>query len=323
MKLIDYPLCHIHSPIFCETNDSFRVISDIDSKIVHTTAISRSKTYILLHITSDDSVNILGSTNTIHTYNIVDFFVPPSPEATYYFTNFYNKLINYDDYNIQASAESESELNTNTVSLEGMNLFYPPPDISLIKPYKSLPSVNLQKKDLYLRDQMIRFDWNNANVPQKPNECYAKEMCTSDVYTQAIAFLNNLFAKKPIVCKAELEQKRGEIESLGMTTTCILKHLPLLAYYTDYGPWLRCWIRFGYDPRGDYKNYVHQRLSKFRIKQHFLYEDRELLDVIERNEDKFVKKWWDKEYGFFKKSLLRFLKRRERGKNIENFVGNK
>lgn len=319
MKLIDYPFCHVHSPIYCEQRNSFRVNLSLDSKAIHSTEKSKYKTFILLEI-DDKSIEIKGSTNSVFEYGIVDFYVPPKSGSSEYFSNFYNVLMNNDDYDIKK--RSEDVVEPNEISFDGMNLFYPPPDISFAKPFTLLPGLNLSNRNEQRLNQIVKFDWESDDVPLNPVPEYKEKMSKHQLYDKAISFLNHLLSEQSIISKAELSKKRALIESLGMTQTCILNHLPIVAYYSAYGPWLKCWIKFGYDARRDYKNYVFQRLSKFRIKLNFLYEDKELLKIVEKNEDKFIKKDWDKETGFMKRDLIRFIKRRERGKNIDYLVGN-
>lgn len=321
MKLIDYPLCTIHSPPFCENLNSFRISSNLDSKAVHTTEINKSKTYLLLETDDEGGVSIKGHTHTIYEYGIVDFYIPPENGAVDYFSNFYNVLLTNDEFEIRDRAEDVHE--TNHIALDGLKLFYPPPDISLVKPLRNLPGINANLNMNPVMNFVVKFDWESDQVPESPSVEYHEKMMIGANYTKVMAFLNELLLEQPIICKSELHKKKKYIESLGMTQTAINTHLPLVSYFTAHGPWLRCWIKFGFDPRVDYKNYRFQRLTKHRIKLNFLYEDLELLKIVEKNEDKFIKRKWDKETGFFKHDLIRFIKRREKKNKIDYLAGDK
>ncbi|KAM3702172.1 hypothetical protein ACJW31_04G005100 [Castanea mollissima] len=78
-------------------------------------------------------------------------------------------------------------------------------------------------------------------------------------------FLTNLFDERPIWPKESLNERFLD-KGLSFTIEMFRRHLSRIAYYFSSGPFLRFWIRKGYDPRKDPGSCIYQRID-FRVPQ--------------------------------------------------------
>ncbi|KAM4105605.1 hypothetical protein ACB094_04G004200 [Castanea mollissima] len=78
-------------------------------------------------------------------------------------------------------------------------------------------------------------------------------------------FLTNLFDERPIWPKESLNERLLD-KGLSFTIEMFRRHLSRIAYYFSSGPFLRFWIRKGYDPRKDPGSCLYQRID-FRVPQ--------------------------------------------------------
>ncbi len=83
--------------------------------------------------------------------------------------------------------------------------------------------------------------------------CYKGSNCS--LSWPDLALLLQLFQARPIWGRSAL------VHNLRWKRVreCSLKAiLPAYAYYMPHGPWIRVWIRFGYDPRADPASRIYQ-----------------------------------------------------------------
>uniref|UniRef100_A0A2N9E158 Transcription factor IIIC subunit 5 HTH domain-containing protein n=1 Tax=Fagus sylvatica TaxID=28930 RepID=A0A2N9E158_FAGSY len=78
-------------------------------------------------------------------------------------------------------------------------------------------------------------------------------------------FIANLFDERPIWPKESLTERLLD-KGLSFTVEMFRRHLSRIAYYFSSGPFLRFWIRKGYDPRKDPDSRIYQRID-FRVPQ--------------------------------------------------------
>lgn len=57
--------------------------------------------------------------------------------------------------------------------------------------------------------------------------------------------LHSVFNARPIVSRQYIS------EMTGMSANSLTRLLPVVAYFFNDGPWLKCWVRYGVDPRVD------------------------------------------------------------------------
>ncbi|KAM0676946.1 General transcription factor 3C polypeptide 5 [Binucleata daphniae] len=364
----------------------FRLSQEIDSKLMTSDYKEYQKTFVMITIKNEyKNENVNGNTNykidvvdsTMCIYNFnqfVDFFIPC--DASHY-CNLYEKLLCTDIEKFDCTQNSADSITNFTA--EPLP-FYCVPNLSLVKPYKTLP-VDIIHCDVKPQANAIIFDWSSKSVPTKPDDKYANEMQQKEEYSFVINFLEKAFneqkicdkthskisyknfceyykkyykkfMKEGIIVMKENEDKvtnmqqeyksedNGEDYTNNVYNTqqdnktnisaikkiisksAYFSYLPLVSYHTLKGPWSRCWIKFGYDPRQDYKNYVYQRLTKYKFTGlvNFLFEDSTIYNILKQNESKYVTKKYTKENGFFKKDFINFLAKYCKKKNIEKIT---
>ncbi|CAI8612601.1 unnamed protein product [Vicia faba] len=72
--------------------------------------------------------------------------------------------------------------------------------------------------------------------------------------------VSRLFDEKPIWCKNSLTERLLE-KGLSFSHGMIRRLLSRIAYYFSSGPFLRFWIKKGYDPRKDPDSRIYQRID--------------------------------------------------------------
>lgn len=88
-------------------------------------------------------------------------------------------------------------------------------------------------------------------VPVRPTAALPEHV--SRAHAHLLSQLEQLFAQRPIWTKVAIEGR------LGRTRSDALKLLlPSVAYFFTTGPWSRCYVRFGYDPRASPDSRIYQ-----------------------------------------------------------------
>ncbi|XP_065860853.1 uncharacterized protein [Euphorbia lathyris] len=102
------------------------------------------------------------------------------------------------------------------------------------------------------------------NIKEIPKEINWKAVIAvdSDLYVWQMA-VAELFEERPIWPKDALTE-RLLVKNLKFTIQTLRRLLVAVAYYFIAGPFLRFWIRKGYDPRKDSDSRIYQRLD-FRV----------------------------------------------------------
>ncbi|CAK8564535.1 unnamed protein product [Lathyrus sativus] len=108
------------------------------------------------------------------------------------------------------------------------------------------------------REPVLALDFHIKEIPKKVNwEEYIPK--GSDQWESQMA-VSRLFDEKPIWCKNSLTERllsKGLSFSHGM----FRRLLSRIAYYFSSGPFLRFWIKKGYDPRKDPDSRIYQRID--------------------------------------------------------------
>lgn len=169
------------------------------------------------------------------------------------------------------------------------------------------PKIFAEKKE----NRIICFDWNGS-VPNNQNE--SEDMITS--YLRSILLDNPILNKRHKTLMAdEFFIKTG----FKTSQTSIYKKLPLLCYYMKKGPFNKCWIRFGYDPRLHKDSYKYQRLMRYKLNQkiHFIFEDINLQKEIEANKESLLRYIFCTRNGWFREELINYVKKYFKEKSLK------
>ncbi|KAB1218180.1 General transcription factor 3C polypeptide 5 [Morella rubra] len=112
-------------------------------------------------------------------------------------------------------------------------------------------------------EPVLALDFNIKEIPKRVNwEKYVPQ--GSDQWEWQM-ILSNLFDERPIWPKESLTERLLD-KSLSFTVEMLRRLLSRIAYYFSSGPFLRFWIRKGYDPRKDPDSRIYQRID-FRVPQ--------------------------------------------------------
>ncbi|KAK1388933.1 general transcription factor 3C polypeptide 5-like [Heracleum sosnowskyi] len=101
----------------------------------------------------------------------------------------------------------------------------------------------------------------NSDVPRKVN--WEKYLAKSSEQWQWQMAVCNLFEERPVWKKDSLAEKLHD-KGLRIGDNMLRRLLYRAAYYFSNGPFLKFWIRRGYDPRKDVESRVYQRID-FRV----------------------------------------------------------
>ncbi|KAL4631840.1 hypothetical protein ACB092_04G006600 [Castanea dentata] len=103
----------------------------------------------------------------------------------------------------------------------------------------------------------------SKNIPKKVN--WEEYVTQGSNQWEWQMFLTNLFDERPIWPKESLNERLLD-KGLSFTIEMFRRHLSRIAYYFSSGPFLRFWIRKGYNPRKDPGSCIYQRID-FRVPQ--------------------------------------------------------
>nr|XP_023871990.1 general transcription factor 3C polypeptide 5-like isoform X1 [Quercus suber] len=112
-------------------------------------------------------------------------------------------------------------------------------------------------------EPVLAIDFNIKEIPKKVN--WEEYVTQGSNQWEWQMFLTNLFDERPIWPKESLNERLLD-KGLSFTIEMFRRHLSRIAYYFSSGPFLRFWIRKGYDPRKDPGSCIYQRID-FRVPQ--------------------------------------------------------
>lgn len=112
-------------------------------------------------------------------------------------------------------------------------------------------------------EPVLAIDFNINEIPKRINwEEYISE--GSDQWESQMA-VSRLFDERPIWTKHSLNERLTD-HGFALGPHMLRRLLSRVAYYFSTGPFLRFWIKKGYDPRKDPESRIYQRID-FRVHQ--------------------------------------------------------
>ncbi|XP_057806849.1 uncharacterized protein LOC131021609 isoform X1 [Salvia miltiorrhiza] len=173
-----------------------------------------------------------------------------------------------------AAIEPESE-NADPVNVDQDDLMIlVPPLFSLkVRPQKIIlkPSGDLslkKKQDTVVQkrseleiDQCLAIDFNIKEIPKKVD--WEKSIARESDLWQWQTIVCELFEERPVWVKYSLAEQLLD-RGVNVADRVLKRLLFLAAYYFSNGPFMRFWIRKGYDPRKDPESRIYQR-TDFRV----------------------------------------------------------
>lgn len=310
--LLDLPL-PIESPSDITTTEPLKIQLHITPNIDSKTLTSSKKRGTFFYI----KTNPLRIENITHEKQ--EFITPADFHIGFqdpHFHEMYHKTIG-------VAPEDTIEYYKNINVIAKAPVAYPS-ILSSHTPYKTIPmkfKVNKTEYDV----KIVEYVFGDSDIPTEPIKEYYEKMKESRFFDKIICHLRQIFEERPILNKTNelLDVKLfNEKYDLNISKYFYYSFLPLVAYFTKKGPWQRCWIKFGYDPRKDYLNYKYQRISKYKIGniKDFLNFMPDIEKNVLENESKYISKNYCDDMGFFKKELIKYLKKSARKDKIDEIV---
>ncbi|KAM6595631.1 hypothetical protein CsatA_006155 [Cannabis sativa] len=130
----------------------------------------------------------------------------------------------------------------------------------VLSPKKNQEEVAQPECDVDM-EPVLGIDFNINEIPKRINwEDYIPQDSTPWESQMAVS---NLFDERPIWIKRALNERLLD-KGFNFVHSMLRRLLSRVAYYFSSGPFLRFWIRRGYDPRKDPESRIYQRVD-FRV----------------------------------------------------------
>ncbi|XP_057767251.1 uncharacterized protein LOC130987660 [Salvia miltiorrhiza] len=133
----------------------------------------------------------------------------------------------------------------------------PSGDLSLKKKQDTV----VQKRSELEIDQCLAIDFNIKEIPKKVD--WEKSIARESDLWQWQTIVCELFEERPLWVKYSLAERLFD-RGVNVPDRVLKRLLFLAAYYFSNGPFMRFWIRKGYDPRKDPESRIYQR-TDFRV----------------------------------------------------------
>ncbi|KAL7134463.1 hypothetical protein ABFS83_11G028700 [Erythranthe nasuta] len=140
------------------------------------------------------------------------------------------------------------------------------PDTIVLKSSGEISLKKKQKGDVEPREEMeiepcLAIDFNIKEIPKKVN--WEKSVSRNSDRWHGLMAVCELFDERPVWVKKSLAEQLHD-RGLNVENKMLKRFLVVVAYYFSNGPYLRFWIRKGYDPRQDPESRIYQR-TDFRV----------------------------------------------------------
>lgn len=111
------------------------------------------------------------------------------------------------------------------------------------------------------KQSLYRIDFTlDQPIPQKPTALAPAR--ASAIERHVLARLVALFDRRPVWTRLSLDKQLGGSEGEPAAPQSVVKAmLPYVAYYYLTGPWSRCYVKYGYDPRASPDSRIYQAVD--------------------------------------------------------------
>lgn len=311
-ELVNYPfkIDNEENLILYRVNDDFemRFTRELSAKRVVSTCKKDCKKYIEIEIDDDRNVKIIEVFDKINVFKTpADFYVPISEDSKYFYESMHLSLINE---NLDTFLEKALEINE--IVKNGGFPEFPIPITTVSSHFENFESATAKSDELFVISTIqIKYSDEIPVEPATESNNIARSFLTpeqyqiqNDFYT-AYFNLNNISRFKTIANfyeRKEIDFKR--LISLHVLKKCIGLH----AYFLTSGPWRKCWVKLGYDPKSDSENYKYQVIEMRSKKTNFqIFQKPEIIMEVSEHLDWYISKECDPIDGFISKALKNFI----------------
>ncbi|XP_067620355.1 general transcription factor 3C polypeptide 5 [Eurosta solidaginis] len=110
------------------------------------------------------------------------------------------------------------------------------------------------QKTLHDNRDIVQFSMTD-DFPERPDVQFVKRMRVKYVSDEQLQKVKSLFEECPIWTRIAL------LYETGITSEKLKCIIPSLSYYFSTGPWRTLYVRYGYDPRKDFKSRYYQKFD--------------------------------------------------------------
>ncbi|KAM0680866.1 hypothetical protein GINT2_001140 [Glugoides intestinalis] len=277
------------------------------AKVCSTPLNNSSKTFIEIEINGKE-VMIVSETKRIHDFKTpADFYVPISNDTKAFYEKIHSSIIGNDVDNLLNTGIEITE----SISEHGF------PELPLPLTTASSHFENYEtaigKLENFPKIPIIQIKHGDEIPESFPTQAMdlLKNHLTAEQFEAQEFFYERFFQVTPI---ARFKTVAMEFEvadtcfkrkiSLNILKRCIGLH----AYFVISGPWRKCWIRFGCDPRLDQSNYRYQSIEMRSKRANFqIFQKPEIVTEVMKNKEWYLLSECDAVDGFVSKALKNFI----------------
>lgn len=261
----------------------------------------------------DGNVVVLNEFQSVYEFKELADFVIKEPEASKtFYKDMHEILLETDLDRFIGNAEKLNEyLKTKNFPIYYPHKFIKAKHWDMDLQIKQIGDVNRVKAyTIKIEDEIP------LKHPENVKDNFIKNN-SAELYEKTSAFIREHF-KENILSTKDIENK-FEMHKTGEFTQYALRYTLVEHYYIlNEGPWRRCWIKFGYDPKADQENYIYQKIDVNNKNLHFqIKNNSELVQEIEKKRDWYIKKKFDAKNGFLHEACLKLINYIHDKKNIK------
>ncbi|OQS54478.1 hypothetical protein EHP00_1057 [Ecytonucleospora hepatopenaei] len=292
----DFLEYHFDGTIFSKTIDA----QEIESNLVY------------LECTSDENgfLVILDTFSKIYEFKEpVDFYFPQPLESQAFYKNFHQILL---DDNLHNFVKHSDTLN-DYLKTKNFPDFFMEKYIN-IKPWDMDEKGGQDVSFVRIKAFIIKTHEDTPKEhPENIKDNFIKNIGQKQ-YDDIQDFIKKYFLENILTVK-EIEEIYKNATDLNFTLYA-LKYAIIEHYYIFAdGPWRKCWIKFGYDPKTCWDNYIFQKITFINHSMSFQIKDnKELLKEIEKKREWYILKTFEPKNGFLSNACLKL---------IDYFISNK
>lgn len=310
-ELVLYPfkIQNTENIIMFRTNEGFelRFSRDIFSKRVSSTKISNQRNYLELEI-NDDTVVCVNEYNVLDEFiTPADFYIDNGEDAKSFYKEIHSHLVN-DDLENHLSFSLELNKSIKEAGFPEFNtcLATTATHFENYDKYISRPSTT-QSTPIF----QIKI---NDSIPTSPSEktiMHLASILNQEIFQAQDQFYKAIFKNTPIVrfkTIANSYEKQSELFKKNVSKHFIKCCIGLHAYFFTSGPWRKCWVALGYDPKTDSNNYKYQIIEIRTKRASFQVFERPEIEIeVNKNKDWYILKNFHPVNGFISKALKNFI----------------
>ena len=303
LKLVKHPF-YIENADQCQLYETPKGIEyhfdkTIFSPKITAEVIYNKEIYFECEVDEDGNILIINRFDSIRVFNEpAGFYISQTEDSKMFYEEFHRDILDTDIDNVHDQVEKlNTYLSSNNFPdfINGEMMRNRPKETALQNSIKRLNLVAVKEMD---------------EVPLKHSDNIS-EVLQEDIgtrkYVDIQKFINENLQENMLLIK-EINRKYERLQSPSFTSHNLKYALIEHFYVYPGGPFRKIWIRFGYDPKKDWNNYIYQRIFLAKQNINFIMKDNvELVREIEKNREWYIKREYDSKLGFLTESCIQLI----------------